>query len=179
MLFLRNRGNIPKHFVRNPEQNRALERPRRRCKVDIKIEVRKRKVELSLYQTVAGSRICETSRFPQFQTIGLQMAMRLSGLRVGRALTPGRILVLIYVRGRVDTRAIVRLEGWSQSKKVVNSSGIDPTNCLLKMHPDIIQCRLVENICVAGDIVPVMRSCEHGNEPSGEDFCSSSGTLPS
>jgi hypothetical protein len=41
------------------------------------------------------------------------MAVRLSVLRVGRALhpPPGRFLVLISVRGTVKSRDIVRLEG--------------------------------------------------------------------
>jgi hypothetical protein len=42
------------------------------------------------------------------------MAVRLSALRAGRPLPPGRCLVLISVRDRVDHRAIVRLEGLDQ-----------------------------------------------------------------
>jgi hypothetical protein len=38
------------------------------------------------------------------------MALRLSALRAGRPLPPGRLMILIYVRGLVDPRAIVRLE---------------------------------------------------------------------
>jgi hypothetical protein len=46
------------------------------------------------------------------------MAVRLSALRAGLPLPPGRFLVLISVRDRVDPSAIVRLEALSQLKKI-------------------------------------------------------------
>jgi hypothetical protein len=61
-----------------------------------------------------------------FYTISSQMAARWSALRVGRTLPPGRFLVLISVRGWVDPRAIVRLEGLGQLKNPMTSSGIEP-----------------------------------------------------
>jgi hypothetical protein len=68
------------------------------------------------------------------------MAVRLSVLRAGRPLPPGRFLVLISVRGWVDLRSIVRLEGWGQLKTPVASSGIEPATsrlvaqCLIQLR---------------------------------------------
>jgi hypothetical protein len=46
------------------------------------------------------------------------MAVRLSALRAGHPLPPGRFLVLISVRDSIDPRAIVRLEGLGKLKKI-------------------------------------------------------------
>jgi hypothetical protein len=54
------------------------------------------------------------------------MAVKLSALNPGRPLPPGRFVVLISVRGYVDPRAIVRLEGLGQLKNPIASSGIGP-----------------------------------------------------
>jgi hypothetical protein len=54
------------------------------------------------------------------------MAVRLSALLAGRLLPPGRFLVLIPVRGRVEPMAVMRLEGLGQLKISVTSSGIEP-----------------------------------------------------
>jgi hypothetical protein len=53
------------------------------------------------------------------------MVVRLSALRAGHPLPPGRFLVLISVRGWVDPRARVRLEGLGQLKNPMTSSGIE------------------------------------------------------
>jgi hypothetical protein len=63
-----------------------------------------------------------------FYTVGSEMAVRLSALRAGRSLSPGRFLILISVRGIVDSRAILRLEGVGQLKNSIIFSGIEPAN---------------------------------------------------
>jgi hypothetical protein len=57
------------------------------------------------------------------------MMVRLSALRSGRPLPPGRFLVLISDRGWVNPRAIVRLGGLSLLKNPMTSSGIKPATC--------------------------------------------------
>jgi hypothetical protein len=58
------------------------------------------------------------------------MAVRLSALRADLPLPPGRFLVLISVRGWVDPRNIVRLEGLGKLKKsndlIGNRTGVFP-----------------------------------------------------
>jgi hypothetical protein len=62
-----------------------------------------------------------------FQTIGSQMTVKLSTLRAGRPPLPRkRFLVLISVRGWVDPRVRVRLEGLCQLEKTMTSSGTEP-----------------------------------------------------
>jgi hypothetical protein len=50
----------------------------------------------------------------------------MSAPRAARPLPPGRFLVLISVRGRVDPRDIVLLEVLGQLKIPMTSSGIEP-----------------------------------------------------
>jgi hypothetical protein len=64
--------------------------------------------------------------FHIFQVIGSQMAVRLSAIGAGRSLPLGRFQVLISVRGLVETKALVRLEGLGQLKNAVASLGIEP-----------------------------------------------------
>jgi hypothetical protein len=51
------------------------------------------------------------------------MAVRLSALRAAALYSPERFLVLISVRGSVDSRAIVRLEGLVKLKKKIHLIG--------------------------------------------------------
>jgi hypothetical protein len=57
--------------------------------------------------------------------------VRLSDLRAGLTLPPGRFLVLISVRGWVDLRAIARLEGLRQLKNPMTLSEIEPA-CIFR-----------------------------------------------
>jgi hypothetical protein len=55
------------------------------------------------------------------------MAVRLPTLRAGRPLLPGIFLLLIFIRGWGDPKAIVRLEELRQLKNPITSTGIEPT----------------------------------------------------
>jgi hypothetical protein len=59
------------------------------------------------------------------------MTVRLSGLHAGHPLPLGRFLVRISVRGQVDPRSIVQLEGLGKLTNPVTSLGIEPATFLL------------------------------------------------
>jgi hypothetical protein len=63
------------------------------------------------------------------------MAVRLSTLRAGRPLPPGRFLVIISVRGRVDPRDIVGLEGLGNINKSNDLIG--------NRTPDLLACSMM------------------------------------
>jgi hypothetical protein len=54
------------------------------------------------------------------------MVARSSALRAGRFLPPEKFLVLIFLRGRIDPRAILQLEGLGQLKKNLPHLGLEP-----------------------------------------------------
>jgi hypothetical protein len=54
------------------------------------------------------------------------MAVRLSALRAGHLLPPGKFMVRISVRGWVDSRDIEQLEGLDELNNPVTSWGIEP-----------------------------------------------------
>jgi hypothetical protein len=62
--------------------------------------------------------------FHIFETVGSHVVMKLSALGAGCPLLTGRFLVLISVRGCVDPRVIVQLEGLGQMKNPVTLLGI-------------------------------------------------------
>jgi hypothetical protein len=84
-------------------------------KTGLKIPLGTGKVKLSLYRPWRPLGLREVEA-PTFSDIRLKMVARLSALRAGRFLTPERFLILIFVRGWVDPRARVWLEGQLKKK---------------------------------------------------------------
>jgi hypothetical protein len=73
------------------------------------------------------------------------MAVRLSALRAGRPLPPGRFLVLICVRGWVDSRVIMRLKelGQLENKKssdLIENRTRDFSACSIVPQPTTLPC---------------------------------------
>jgi hypothetical protein len=81
------------------------------------------RVKLSLQQAVEVHKAVKLRGFHIFWTIGSETAVRLSA---SRPLPAGKILLLISVRGWVDHRATVRLEGLGQLKNPMTSSWTEP-----------------------------------------------------
>jgi hypothetical protein len=76
-------------------------------------------------------------------SVGSQMAVRLSALRAGSPLLPRKFLVVISVRGWVDTRAIVWLEGIGELKKsneIIGTRNRDLSACSVVSQQTTLQC---------------------------------------
>jgi hypothetical protein len=84
------------------------------------------------------------------------MAVRLSALSAGRPLPPGRFLVLISVRGSVNPCAIVPLEGLSQSKNPMTSSGTEPATFRLVAYYYGTACPRCEHIMMTATADMIM-----------------------
>jgi hypothetical protein len=69
----------------------------------------------------------ETHQDPHiFYTPDSQMTVRLYALCTGHSLTPGRFLVLISVRGWVNCKAVMWLQGLIQLKNPMTSLKTEP-----------------------------------------------------
>jgi hypothetical protein len=90
------------------------------------------------------------------------MAVMLSALRARRPLPPGRFLVPISVRGWVDPRATVRLEGLGQLKKFT-STGLEPAT--FRLVPQCLnQLRYrVPPIVQQPEVHVIVKSLSYGN----------------
>jgi hypothetical protein len=92
------------------------------------------------------------------------MAVRLSAICARSPLLPGRFLVLISVRGWVDTRAIVRLEVLGPLKNPMTSSGTEPTTFQLIAFKSAVNKGLLNNLLLTGYI-------EITNDYTGRNIC--------
>jgi hypothetical protein len=89
------------------------------------LSVKGKAIPLQAWTGPEGSR---RFRLPDFKTVGKWRWLRLSALSTGRLYPQETFLVLIYVRGWVELRAIVRPEGLRQLKNPMTPSGIEPAS---------------------------------------------------
>jgi hypothetical protein len=89
----------------------------------------------------------ETLRFPDSRNMKV---VSLSGLRTGRIYCHEIFLILIFIRGCVDPRAIVSPEGLNQRKIPMTSSGVETYSLELKkviVPCELCGCTRKENVC--------------------------------
>jgi hypothetical protein len=89
--------------------------------------------------------------------IGSQIALNLSVLSPGRPLPSGRFLVLISVRGWIDSKTIVWLEGLGQLKNRMTWSGIETAFSIVLQTHYATAC-LIYNLCCSQNINTVIKS---------------------
>jgi hypothetical protein len=90
------------------------------------------KVKLPLSQAVETHTVVRRWSSPHFLDNRLTDGGEVVSLRAGRPpFTPRRFLVLLSVRGWVNPRDIVRLQGLDQLKNPITSSGIEPATLRL------------------------------------------------
>jgi hypothetical protein len=100
------------------------------------------------------------------------MGVRSSALSAGRSLPPGRFLVLISVRGWVDPRSIVRLEGLAQLSNPVTSEIESVTFRLVAKCLNQLHYRVPPSLTTTGGVtmLPVILSTprQQGGPEAGE-----------
>jgi hypothetical protein len=105
------------------------------------------------------------------------MAVRLSALRAGRPLTPGRFLALISARGWVDPMAIMRLEELDQLKNRITSSEIEPATfrlvalCLNQLRYRVprtfyVRIKIIRHPSQNFVFIQIVRQCGYHGIPS-------------
>lgn len=92
----------------------------------MRTDVWQKTVKQSLQKAAEARREARRRGSHILQTTGPQTAVTPSALRDGRTPFPGRFLVLTSVRGRVDPRDTVRMEGLGQFKNLTKPWGIEP-----------------------------------------------------
>jgi hypothetical protein len=113
-----------------------LEQLAKHCNI---ISELKKKIKQSLYRPRGFQKV----EAPRFQDIWHMKVVRLSALYTSHLYLQEILLVLISVRGWVNPRAIVRLEGLCQWKIPMTPSGIEPATSqhhIWVYHINAIKC---------------------------------------
>jgi hypothetical protein len=100
--------------------------------------IKGKKVKISPWEAEKAHKVVRRRYSHIFYLVSSQMAVGLSALCAGHSLPPGRFLALISVRGCVEPRAIMRVEGLGQLKNSVNPQGIEPATSTRSVVPPLI-----------------------------------------